>query len=109
MAGNDWINSYLKAILDAGPGIDDAKSPLLQEIVSGFGLARLEWRESREWRLVSEMDWRANTVNGCAGRSRRRWMEGGDRLERGNGGRKLWCVMFGEIKGHGIFPEMWGY
>ncbi|KAF5196703.1 Sucrose phosphate synthase [Thalictrum thalictroides] len=26
MAGNDWINSYLEAILDVGPGIDQAKS-----------------------------------------------------------------------------------
>ncbi|XP_077217348.1 putative sucrose-phosphate synthase 1 [Tasmannia lanceolata] len=26
MAGNDWINSYLEAILDVGPGIDGAKS-----------------------------------------------------------------------------------
>ncbi|KAL5987627.1 hypothetical protein ACLOJK_035377 [Asimina triloba] len=26
MAGNDWINSYLEAILDVGPGIDNAKS-----------------------------------------------------------------------------------
>lgn len=29
MAGNDWVNSYLEAILDVGPGIDDAKSSLL--------------------------------------------------------------------------------
>ncbi|KAL4564035.1 hypothetical protein LXL04_028085 [Taraxacum kok-saghyz] len=29
MAGNDWINSYLDAILDVGPGLDDAKSSLL--------------------------------------------------------------------------------
>ncbi|XP_044472463.1 probable sucrose-phosphate synthase 1 [Mangifera indica] len=29
MAGNDWINSYLEAILDVGPGIDAAKSSLL--------------------------------------------------------------------------------
>ena len=26
MAGNDWINSYLEAILDVGPGIDKTKS-----------------------------------------------------------------------------------
>ncbi|PIA42319.1 hypothetical protein AQUCO_02000040v1 [Aquilegia coerulea] len=26
MAGNDWINSYLEAILDVGPGIDASKS-----------------------------------------------------------------------------------
>ncbi|KAK1400058.1 Sucrose-phosphate synthase [Heracleum sosnowskyi] len=29
MAGNDWINSYLEAILDSGPPIDDVKSSLL--------------------------------------------------------------------------------
>ncbi|KAG2718853.1 hypothetical protein I3843_03G232000 [Carya illinoinensis] len=29
MAGNDWINSYLEAILDVGPGLDDVKSSLL--------------------------------------------------------------------------------
>ncbi|WOK92627.1 hypothetical protein Cni_G01318 [Canna indica] len=29
MAGNDWINSYLEAILDAGPSIDAAKASLL--------------------------------------------------------------------------------
>ncbi|KAJ7942348.1 Sucrose phosphate synthase [Quillaja saponaria] len=29
MAGNDWINSYLEAILDVGPGLEDAKSSLL--------------------------------------------------------------------------------
>ncbi|KAJ0984332.1 hypothetical protein J5N97_002688 [Dioscorea zingiberensis] len=32
MAGNDWINSYLEAILDSGPGIGaDKKSLLLRE------------------------------------------------------------------------------
>ncbi|KAL4302163.1 hypothetical protein GQ457_10G018100 [Hibiscus cannabinus] len=50
MAGNDWINGYLEAILDVGPGIDDAKSSLLlrergnfsptryfvEEVITGF-------------------------------------------------------------------------
>ncbi|XP_021887005.1 probable sucrose-phosphate synthase 1 [Carica papaya] len=50
MAGNDWVNSYLEAILDVGPGIDDAKSSLLlrergrfsptryfvEEVITGF-------------------------------------------------------------------------
>ncbi|KAB2024883.1 hypothetical protein ES319_D06G116300v1 [Gossypium barbadense] len=50
MAGNDWINSYLEAILDVGPGIDEAKSSLLlrerghfsptryfvEEVITGF-------------------------------------------------------------------------
>jgi len=29
MAGNDWLNSYLEAILDVGPGLEDSKSSLL--------------------------------------------------------------------------------
>ncbi|KAL3629678.1 putative protein serine/threonine kinase [Castilleja foliolosa] len=50
MAGNDWINSYLEAILDVGPGIDESKSSLLlrergrfsptryfvEEVITGF-------------------------------------------------------------------------
>ncbi|XP_010241591.1 PREDICTED: probable sucrose-phosphate synthase 1 [Nelumbo nucifera] len=51
MAGNDWINSYLEAILDVGPGIDEAKSSSLllrergrfsptryfvEEVITGF-------------------------------------------------------------------------
>ncbi|KAK9268984.1 hypothetical protein L1049_000751 [Liquidambar formosana] len=50
MAGNDWINSYLEAILDVGPGLDDAKTSLLlrergrfsptryfvEEVITGF-------------------------------------------------------------------------
>ncbi|XP_065849699.1 probable sucrose-phosphate synthase 1 [Euphorbia lathyris] len=50
MAGNDWINSYLEAILDVDHGIDDAKSSLLlrergrfsptryfvEEVITGF-------------------------------------------------------------------------
>lgn len=51
MAGNDWINSYLEAILDVDPGIDGAKSPSLllrergrfsptryfvEEVITGF-------------------------------------------------------------------------
>lgn len=50
MAGNDWINSYLEAILDVGPGLGEAKSSLLlrergrfsptryfvEEVITGF-------------------------------------------------------------------------
>lgn len=50
MAGNDWINSYLEAILDVGPALDDKKSSLLlrergrfsptryfvEEVITGF-------------------------------------------------------------------------
>lgn len=42
MAGNDWINSYLEAILDVGPGIDryKAKSSLLLRERSRFNPTR---------------------------------------------------------------------
>lgn len=50
MAGNDWINSYLEAILDVDAGINDQKSSLLlrergrfspaqyfvEEVITGF-------------------------------------------------------------------------
>ena len=50
MAGNDWINSYLEAILDVDTGINDQKSSLLlrergrfspaqyfvEEVITGF-------------------------------------------------------------------------
>ncbi|GMN66584.1 hypothetical protein TIFTF001_035645 [Ficus carica] len=50
MAGNDWLNSYLEAILDVGPALDDVKSSLLlrerghfsptryfvEEVITGF-------------------------------------------------------------------------
>ena len=63
MAGNDWINSYLEAILDVGPGIDDAKSSLLlrergrfsptryfvEEVITGFDETDLH----RSWARVS--------------------------------------------------------
>lgn len=63
MAGNDWINSYLEAILDVGPGIDDAKSSLLlrergrfsptryfvEEVITGFDETDLH----RSWVRVS--------------------------------------------------------
>ena len=63
MAGNDWINSYLEAILDVGPGLDDAKSSLLlrerghfsptryfvEEVITGFDETDLH----RSWVKVS--------------------------------------------------------
>uniref|UniRef100_A0A5B6ZJ78 Sucrose-phosphate synthase n=1 Tax=Davidia involucrata TaxID=16924 RepID=A0A5B6ZJ78_DAVIN len=65
MAGNDWINSYLEAILDVGPGIDDAKSSLLlrergrfsptryfvEEVITGFDETDLH----RTWIRASAM------------------------------------------------------
>ncbi|KAI9107029.1 hypothetical protein K1719_022557 [Acacia pycnantha] len=68
MAGNDWINSYLKAILDVGPGIadrDKAKSSLLlrergrfnptryfvEEVITGFDETDLH----RSWLRAASM------------------------------------------------------
>lgn len=66
MAGNDWINSYLEAILDVGPGlVDDAKSSLLlrerghfsptryfvEEVITGFDETDLH----RSWVRVSRL------------------------------------------------------
>lgn len=70
MAGNDWINSYLEAILDVGPALDDKKSSLLlrergrfsptryfvEEVITGFDETDLyrSWVKVRsEWTLVS--------------------------------------------------------
>lgn len=64
MAGNDWINSYLEAILDVGPGlVEDKKSSLLlrergrfsptryfvEEVITGFDETDLH----RSWIRVS--------------------------------------------------------
>lgn len=63
MAGNDWINSYLEAILDVGPGIDEAKSSLLlrerghfsptryfvEEVITGFDETDLHRSWIRVW------------------------------------------------------------
>lgn len=63
MAGNDWINSYLEAILDVGPGLGDAKASLLlrergrfsptryfvEEVITGFDETDLH----RSWARVS--------------------------------------------------------
>ena len=63
MAGNDWLNSYLEAILDVGPALDDVKSSLLlrerghfsptryfvEEVITGFDETDLH----RSWVKVS--------------------------------------------------------
>ena len=63
MAGNDWVNSYLEAILDVGPGLDDAKSSLLlrergrfsptryfvEEVITGFDETDLHRSWVRVW------------------------------------------------------------
>nr|CAN84060.1 hypothetical protein VITISV_036457 [Vitis vinifera] len=62
MAGNDWLNSYLEAIIDAGPNLGDAKSSLLlrerghfsptryfvEEVITGFDETDLH----RSWARV---------------------------------------------------------
>lgn len=66
MAGNDWVNSYLEAILDVGPGLDDAKASLLlrergnfsptryfvEEVITGFDETDLY----RTWIRVRHFD-----------------------------------------------------
>lgn len=64
MAGNEWINSYLEAILDVGPPINDPKSSSLllrergrfsparyfvEEVITGFDETDLH----RSWVRVS--------------------------------------------------------
>ncbi|KAL0407625.1 UNVERIFIED_CONTAM: putative sucrose-phosphate synthase 1 [Sesamum radiatum] len=65
MAGNDWINSYLEAILDVDTGIDDQKSSLLlrergrfspaqyfvEEVITGFNETDLH----RSWVRASSI------------------------------------------------------
>ncbi|CAM8886278.1 unnamed protein product [Rhodiola kirilowii] len=65
MAGNDWINSYLEAILDVGQGLEDKKSSLLlrergrfsptryfvEEVITGFDETDLH----RSWVKASAM------------------------------------------------------
>ncbi|CAA3000692.1 probable sucrose-phosphate synthase 1, partial [Olea europaea subsp. europaea] len=78
MAGNDWINSYLEAILDVGPGIDDAKSSLLlrergrfsptryfvEEVVSGFDETDLHrsWVKAQATRSPKERNTRLENM-----------------------------------------------
>ncbi|XP_074281153.1 putative sucrose-phosphate synthase [Silene latifolia] len=78
MAGNDWINSYLEAILDVGPGIDDAKSSLLlrergrfsptryfvEEVVSGFDESDLyrSWVKAQATRSPQERNTRLENM-----------------------------------------------
>ncbi|KAL0372250.1 UNVERIFIED_CONTAM: putative sucrose-phosphate synthase [Sesamum calycinum] len=65
MAGNDWINSYLEAILDVDTGIDDHRSSLLlrergrfspaqyfvEEVITGFNETDLH----RSWVRASSI------------------------------------------------------
>nr|AAL34531.1 sucrose-phosphate synthase [Ipomoea batatas] len=78
MAGNDWINSYLEAILDVGPGIDDAKSSLLlrergrfsptryfvEEVITGFDETDLHrsWVRAQATRSPQERNTRLENM-----------------------------------------------
>lgn len=78
MAGNDWINSYLEAILDVGPGIDDAKSSLLlrergrfsptryfvEEVITGFDESDLHrsWVRAQATRSPQERNTRLENM-----------------------------------------------
>lgn len=78
MAGNDWINSYLEAILDVGPGLDDAKSSLLlrergrfsptryfvEEVITGFDETDLHrsWVKAQATRTPQERNTRLENM-----------------------------------------------
>ncbi|KAI4337299.1 hypothetical protein L6164_015732 [Bauhinia variegata] len=80
MAGNDWINSYLEAILDVGPGIADnnAKSSLLlrergrfsptryfvEEVITGFDETDLHrsWIRAASMRTTEERNTRLENM-----------------------------------------------
>uniref|UniRef100_A0A803LH47 Sucrose-phosphate synthase n=1 Tax=Chenopodium quinoa TaxID=63459 RepID=A0A803LH47_CHEQI len=78
MAGNDWINSYLEAILDVGPGLDDAKSSLLlrergrfsptryfvEEVITGFDETDLHrsWARAQATRSPQERNTRLENM-----------------------------------------------
>ena len=64
MAGNDWVNSYLEAILDVGQPLDDARPSLLlrergrftpsryfvEEVITGYDETDLH----RSWVKVTQ-------------------------------------------------------
>ncbi|KAL3532289.1 hypothetical protein ACH5RR_005810 [Cinchona calisaya] len=78
MAGNDWINSYLEAILDVGPGLDDAKTSLLlrergrfsptryfvEEVITGFDETDLHrsWARAQATRSPQERNTRLENL-----------------------------------------------
>ncbi|KAJ4831037.1 putative protein serine/threonine kinase [Turnera subulata] len=78
MAGNDWINSYLEAILDVGPGLDDVKSSLLlrergrfsptryfvEEVITGFDETDLHrsWVKAQATRSPQERNTRLENM-----------------------------------------------
>lgn len=78
MAGNDWINSYLEAILDVGPGLDEKKSSLLlrergrfsptryfvEEVITGFDETDLHrsWVKAQATRAPQERNTRLENM-----------------------------------------------
>ncbi|KAK8619992.1 hypothetical protein V6N13_066481 [Hibiscus sabdariffa] len=78
MAGNDWINSYLEAILDVGPNLDDAKASLLlrergrfsptryfvEEVITGFDETDLHrsWVKAQATRSPQERNTRLENM-----------------------------------------------
>ncbi|KAJ8753226.1 hypothetical protein K2173_017830 [Erythroxylum novogranatense] len=78
MAGNDWINSYLEAILDVGPSLEDKKSSLLlrergrfsptryfvEEVITGFDETDLHrsWARAQATRSPQERNTRLENM-----------------------------------------------
>ncbi|GAB2300289.1 putative protein serine/threonine kinase [Dionaea muscipula] len=80
MAGNDWINSYLEAILDVGPGLGDTKSSSLllrergrfsptryfvEEVITGFDETDLHrsWVRAQATRSPQERNTRLENMS----------------------------------------------
>ncbi|KAG7031806.1 putative sucrose-phosphate synthase, partial [Cucurbita argyrosperma subsp. argyrosperma] len=76
MAGNGWVNSYLEAILDVWPGLDDAKASLLlrdrghisprclPEYEEAAATRRLQGRNTRLENMYSGGFWRERRNRG---------------------------------------------
>ncbi|XVE98403.1 hypothetical protein REPUB_Repub03eG0103700 [Reevesia pubescens] len=78
MAGNDWVNSYLEAILDVGPNLDDVKSSLLlrergrfsptryfvEEVITGYDETDLHrsWVKAQATRSPQERNTRLENM-----------------------------------------------
>ncbi|KAI4377321.1 hypothetical protein MLD38_014970 [Melastoma candidum] len=79
MAGNDWINSYLEAILDVGPALDDKKKSSLllrergrfsptryfvEEVITGFDESDLyrSWVKAQATRSPQERNTRLENM-----------------------------------------------
>ncbi|GMG98984.1 hypothetical protein Nepgr_000824 [Nepenthes gracilis] len=107
MARNDWINSYLEAILDVGQGIDNAKSSLLlrergrfspsryfvEEVITGFDETDLHrsWVRAASTRSSQERNTRLENLCWRIWNIARKRKQLEEELAQRNGKRHLQC------------------